>query len=82
MEVEDDSEENTATTSYRSEEAISSSSTDEGICSTISGKSPGSTPVCPGLPRPFTLGIWNSFLRHLDMDFFLKFIYIYIYIYI
>ena len=31
-----DSEENTAS-SYRSEEGISSSSTDEGICSTISG---------------------------------------------
>ena len=36
-ESEVDSEENTAS-SYRSEEAISSSSTDEGICSTISGK--------------------------------------------
>ena len=58
MEVEDDSEENTATTSYRSEEAISSSSTDEGICSTISGNR--TLPHFPALPQrvPALLAIW------------------------
>merc|ERR1719361_3379598 len=43
-----DSEENTAS-SYRSEEGISSSSTDEGICSTISGSNTVKAAVRPCL---------------------------------